>query len=110
MTTMSYGDEVHSTSELRELDDVEMHLSERELEVASRLVRSLAEPFEISRYRDSYREAVLDLIDRKAGGEQVESQRIEQRQPVETTDLMGALRASLAQVEEREETLSRSAA
>jgi len=110
MTTMSYGDEVHSTSELRELDDVEMHLSERELEVASRLVRSLAEPFEISRYRDSYREAVLDLIDRKAGGEQIETQRIERRQPVETTDLMGALRASLAQVEGREEALSRSAA
>jgi DNA end-binding protein Ku len=111
MTTMSYGDEVHSTSELRELDDVEMHLSERELEVASRLVRSLAEPFAIARYRDSYREAVLDLIDRKAGGEQVEAQPVEQRQPAETTDLMGALRASIAQVvQEREGTLSRTAA
>ena len=111
MTTMSYGDEVHSTSELRELDDVEMRLSERELEVASRLVRTLAEPFEIARYRDSYREAVLDLIDRKAGGQQVEKQRDERRQPAETTDLMGALQASLDQaVQEHEGEVSRAAA
>ncbi len=110
MTTMSFGDEVHSTSEIRELDDVEMSPTERELEVASRLVRSLAEPFQISRYRDSYREAVLDLIDRKAGGEQIEAQPIERRQPAETIDVMGALQASLAQVEEeREGALSHAA-
>ena len=33
MTTMNYGDEVHSISELRELGDCEMQVSERELEV-----------------------------------------------------------------------------
>jgi DNA end-binding protein Ku len=95
MTTMHYGDEVNSTSELRELDDVQMQVSERELEIARRLVRSLAEPFDIGRYRDSYRESVLDLIDRKAGGEQVEALPVAQRRPRETTDLMGALQASL---------------
>ncbi len=110
MTTMSYGDEVHSTSELRELDEVEMQVSERELEVAGRLVRSLAEPFEISRYRDSYREAVLDLIDRKAGGEQIEAQPVQRRRPAETTDLMGALQASLDQVQEQREGEVRQAA
>ena len=39
--------------------------------MARRLVESLAEPFDISRYRDTYREAVLDLIDRKASGEEI---------------------------------------
>jgi DNA end-binding protein Ku len=101
MTTMHYGDEVHSTSELHELDDVQMQVSERELEVARRLVRALAEPFDISRYRDSYREAVLDLVDRKAGGERVQAQPVEQRRPSETTDLIGALQASLEQARER---------
>ena len=101
MTTMHYGDEVHSTSELRELDDVEMQVSERELEIARRLVRSLAEPFDIARYRDSYRESVLDLIDRKAGGEQVQARPVAQRRPSETTDLMGALQASLERAQER---------
>jgi DNA end-binding protein Ku len=101
MTTMHYGDEVHSTNELHELDDVEMQVSERELEIARRLVRSLAEPFDITRYRDSYRESVLDLIDRKAGGEQVQARPVAQRRPSETTDLMGALQASLERAGER---------
>jgi DNA end-binding protein Ku len=109
MTTMSYGDEVHATSELHELDDISTDLSEREREVAGRLVRSLAEPFKIARYRDSYREAMLDLIDRKAGGEQIEVQLPERRRPVQTTDLMGALQASLAQVQEREQARNPSA-
>jgi DNA end-binding protein Ku len=102
MTTMHYGDEVHSISELRELGELEMQVSERELEIGRRLMRSLAEPFDITRYRDSYREAILDLIDRKAGGEQVQADPVEQRRPAETTDLMGALQASLARVQERE--------
>jgi DNA end-binding protein Ku len=102
MTTMNYGDEVHSISELRELGELEMKISERELEIGRRLVRSLAEPFDITRYRDSYREAILDLIDRKAGGEQVQAQPVEQRRPVQTTDLMGALQASLEQTRERD--------
>jgi DNA end-binding protein Ku len=103
MTTMNFGDEVRDTSELRELGEVQMQVSGRELDVARRLVESLAEPFDISRYHDTYREAVLDLIDRKASGEEIDAQPVAQRQPTETTDLMGALQASLAQVRERGE-------
>jgi DNA end-binding protein Ku len=106
MTTMNFGDEVHDPSELHELGEVQMQVSGRELDVARRLVRSLAEPFDISRYRDTYREAVLDLIDRKASGEEIEAQPVVQRRPTETTDVMGALQASLEQARE----LSRSAA
>jgi DNA end-binding protein Ku len=107
MTTMNFGDEVRDTSELRELGEVQMQVSGRELDVARRLVESLAEPFDISRYRDTYREAVLDLIDRKASGEEVEVEPIEQRQPTATTDVMAALEASL---EQQTRELSRSAA
>jgi DNA end-binding protein Ku len=102
MTTMNFGDEVRDTSELRELGEVQMQVSGRELDVARRLVQSLAEPFDISRYRDTYREAVLDLIDRKASGEEIEAQPVDQRRPTATTDVMGALQASLEQVRERE--------
>jgi len=110
MTTMNFGDEVTPTSELRELGDVQMQVSERELDVARRLVRSLAEPFDISRYHDTYREAVLELIDRKASGEEIEVRPVLKRQPTPTDDVMGALQASLEQVRERESELSRSAA
>jgi DNA end-binding protein Ku len=104
MTTLNYADEINSTSELRELsDDGETpNVSERELDVARRLVQSLAEPFDIGRYRDTYREAVLDLIDRKASGEEVV---VEEPRPavqeLRSPDLMGALQASLEQARER---------
>ena len=78
-----------------------MAVGERELDVARRLVQSLAQPFDIGRYKDTYREAVLDLIDRKAGGEQIV---VEPRPAVEalrSPDLMGALQASLEQARER---------
>jgi DNA end-binding protein Ku len=103
MTTLSYADEINPTSELRELGGEEdaAAVGERELDVARRLVESLAEPFDISRYKDTYREAVLDLIDRKASGEEIV---VEPRPAVETLqspDLMGALQASLERARER---------
>jgi DNA end-binding protein Ku len=104
MTTLSYADEINPTSELRELggEEESAAVGERELDVARRLVESLAEPFDITRYKDTYREAVLDLIDRKASGEEVV---VEPRPAVETLqspDLMGALQASLERARERD--------
>jgi len=102
MSTLTYADEVNPASELRELsEEREVTVGERELEVARRLVQSLAVPFEVDRYKDNYREAVLDLIDRKAGGEEIV---VEPRPTVEvlqSPDLMGALQASLEQVRKR---------
>jgi DNA end-binding protein Ku len=105
MTTLTYADEVNSTSELRELGEEEEApaVGERELDVAKRLVESLAEPFDISRYRDTYREAVLDLIDRKASGEEIVVQARPAVQALQSPDLMGALQASLERARERDE-------
>ncbi len=94
MMTMSYGDEVNPTAGLRELGGVEEQADERELEVARRLVASISVPFEIDRYQDSFREAVLDLIDRKAAGERVQMA-CEPEPPPESPDVLEALEASL---------------
>ncbi len=103
MTTLTYADEVNPTSELRELGGEEESpaVGERELDVAKRLVESLAEPFDIGRYRDTYREAVLDLIDRKAGGEEIVVEPRPAVETLQTPDLMGALQASLERARER---------
>jgi DNA end-binding protein Ku len=102
MTTLYYADEINPTSELRELqDEQEASVGERELEVARRLVQSLAEPFDIGRYRDTYREAVLELIDRKASGEEVVVEPPPAVQTLQAPDLMGALQASLQRARER---------
>jgi DNA end-binding protein Ku len=101
MTAMNFPDEIQSPHAIRELEDIDgVSVSERELSVAQRLVDSIAEPFDVSKYHDNYREALLDLIDRKAAGEEVVVQPAPRREPTATPDLMGALEASLEQARE----------
>jgi DNA end-binding protein Ku len=97
MLTMSYGDEVNTTTGLRELQGLDGEVDEQELDVARRLVASIAEPFDIDKYQDSFREAVLDLVDRKAAGEPLQ-QGAEPERPPDSPDVMKALEASLEQV------------
>ena len=59
----------------------------------SQLVESLHREFDPSDYEDSYREAVLELIERKAKGEEIEAARARARGGA--GDLMAALQASL---------------
>jgi DNA end-binding protein Ku len=102
MATMNFDDEIQPTDDLEELNQDDVQPTERELAVARRLVESIAEPFEVSRYRDTYREALLELIDRKAAGEDVVAQPPATPQPLQAPDLMSALEASLEQVRGRQ--------
>jgi DNA end-binding protein Ku len=90
--TMRFHDEVVRGDEL-EVERPAKGPSEQEVEMAARLVDSLYREFDPTDYEDSYREAVLELIERKAKGEAVE---VEAEEPQEeTSDLMAALQASL---------------
>ncbi|HST56833.1 MAG TPA: Ku protein [Solirubrobacteraceae bacterium] len=102
MTTMNFGDEVSSHTRLREMQNMKVDVSERELSVARRLVESISESFDISKYHDTYREALLDLIDRKAAGEEIVVHAPREREELQAPDLMSALQASLDAVRERE--------
>jgi DNA end-binding protein Ku len=98
LTTMLWGDEVLPPDRLDELDSVEeSEPSERELKMAEQLIESLSGSFEPERFKDEYRERVLDLIERKAAGEQIAVQP-QAEEPEAAPDLMAALEASLAAV------------
>ncbi len=104
MTTLNFDDEIQRTTDLGELREAEeVQLSENEREIAHRLVESIARPFDITNYHDTYREALLELIDRKAGGEQVVLEPPVREEPLQTADLMSALEASMEQVRARRE-------
>jgi DNA end-binding protein Ku len=93
---MNFHDEVIDAASLDEVpaaDDVETN--KRELDIAKQLVDSLAEPFEPESYRDTYREEVLDLIERKAAGEEIAVQPAREEEEAPVPDLMSALKASL---------------
>ena len=72
LTTMLWGDEVLSPDRLDELEAVEdAPATDRELKMAEQLIESLSAAFEPSKFHDEYREQVLDLIERKAAGEEI---------------------------------------
>ena len=98
LTTMLFGDEVLAPDRLDELDAVgQSQATPRELTMAQQLIDSLSAEFEPSKFRDDYRDRVLELIERKASGEQIALQpQAEEEAPV--PDLMAALEASLAAV------------
>jgi DNA end-binding protein Ku len=66
---------------------------DREIEMAGKLVDSLHERFDPDKRKDEYREAVLDMIKRKAAGKP--PRKPKEQPPEEAPDLMAALEASL---------------
>jgi DNA end-binding protein Ku len=98
METMIFADEVVPKDELDGLPEAEeLQVSDREVMMAQQLIESLATEFEPERYRDEYREKVLELIEAKAAGEEI-AVAPEAPAPEKVPDLMAALEASLAAV------------
>jgi len=103
MDTMLFADEVLPPERLDELPDPsEVTTTKRERDIASQLVGSLAGDFQPEKYRDSYREKVLALIERKAQGKEIALQPPAEEIDTAVPDLMGALKASLDAVRARE--------
>ena len=101
LSTMLYPDEIVAVDDLRVPTTAETKPSDRELDMAERLVESLTVEFDPSKYHDEYREKVLALIDAKAAGEVLEPPAAAPQQG-EVRDLMAALEASLAAAAERQ--------
>ncbi|HEX6586953.1 MAG TPA: Ku protein [Solirubrobacterales bacterium] len=101
LTTMRFHDEVSSPQDLdgEVFEEAKPKKPEkRELEMAKQLIESLTSDFKPDRYRDEYREELLDLLERKAAGKEVISAPTEEPKPTKAPDLMAALEDSLAAV------------
>ena len=93
MHTMRFHDEVATGDEF-DMDSPSKAPAKKEVDMAARLVDSLYEEFDPTAYEDEYRAAVLELIERKASGKQIEPP---DEEPEETNDdLMAALEASMS--------------
>jgi DNA end-binding protein Ku len=104
MATMVFADEIADPDAIDELEAVaDVEIGPRELEIAGQLVESLAGPFEPEKYRDTYRDEVLALVERKAQGEHIAVQPAAEDADEPVPDLMSALKASLDAVRAREE-------
>lgn len=98
LNTMVYADELNDVDELPELEAVEkVELTDRERAMAQSLVDSLSAGFEPAKYRDTYREQLLEILDRKAAGESEIVLEPMAASPTKVVDLLAALEASVAE-------------
>jgi DNA end-binding protein Ku len=89
---------VVGTADIDDLPDAkDLKVSERELKMARQLIESLTDTFDPAKYKDEYREKVLELIEAKADGQEIAVQPAAE-EPAKVPDLMAALEASLAAV------------
>src|SRR5215212_6763134 len=87
---------MHFADEVRSLEGIapgNVKVDERELAMASQLVEQFRDSFDPGEYRDTYRDALCEIIKAKRKGEPVHAEPT--GEPEAPTDLMAALRASL---------------
>jgi DNA end-binding protein Ku len=106
LETMYYADEVRSPAAL-DGDVGRGNLRSAEVEMAKTLVENLSEPFDASKYDDTYRKELLELIRAKAKGRKLPEP--EEGEEAEVVDLMAALRESVERTR-RKRTRSRAKA
>jgi DNA end-binding protein Ku len=95
LSTMYFADEIRSPESVENLP-AGVSLSKKEVQMATLLVSALSAKFDSTKFMDTYREQVLDLIQKKARGERI----VAEPAPVEARviDLMSALKSSLESV------------
>ena len=99
METMHFGDEVVPASKV-EAVDAKTKVDAREMKIAEQLIDSLTSKFDPGKYHDEYREAVMELVEKKARGEKVVVRPEGERAAPRGKDLIAALEASLAKAKE----------
>ncbi len=93
MHTMRFADELVTAGDL-DRPSAKHKPSDREADMAAKLVESLHADFDPEAFEDSYREAVLEVIRRKAAGEEIEAPEAPEKSDDEP-DLAAMLEASL---------------
>jgi DNA end-binding protein Ku len=88
---------MYFSHEIRKVDEFRTDLSlvkEKELALAQSLVEALAAEFEPDKYKDSYRENLLQMIESKKEGKEIVATPEPRQEKV--VDILEALKASLA--------------
>lgn len=100
LATMRFADEVVPAGQLEGLlgEESDVKPKTREIEMAKALIDSLANDFDPTSYKDEHRAELLALIERKASGEEIVSNDVEEPKPTKAPDLMAALEESLAAI------------
>lgn len=94
METIYYPDEVRAIDEIPGMPENE-DVDDKELKMANQLIDQLTAKFDPTKYTDTYRKAIMDMINAKIEGKEIHISKEAPEQNV--IDLMDALKASLGQ-------------
>ncbi len=99
-------DTMHFADELRAVDapPAAAAVGKRELEMATMLIDHMTTKFEPEKYKDTYKEALLELINEKVEGKEVVHEDEKVQQPTQVLDLMAFLKASIERTEKGAKT------
>jgi DNA end-binding protein Ku len=95
---MRFNSEIRDTSEL-ELPGREA-VSEKEMDMAVKLIDQLSEEWDPTQYKDTYIEDLKKIIQQKIEGKEIKPVEVEE-QPIEVTDLFSKLSQSLEMAKEK---------
>jgi DNA end-binding protein Ku len=90
--TMYFMEELHQANELSISEPAKF--DKKEIDLAKRLIETLAAPFQPDRFHDEYKQNVEKLIEKKRTGQKITP--IKQPKQPKVIDLMQALQESLA--------------
>ena len=97
LTTLKHADEVADPSGFEDLSKLK-EPSEEELDLAMKIVADLSGEFDIADYKDTYKDKIEELIDKKMKGEKIV---IEKPAKEEAKELMVALQETLKQLRKK---------
>jgi DNA end-binding protein Ku len=91
LETMFWPDEIRP-AEFEELDK-RVDVRPQEVQMAKSLIDNLTGDFKPEEFKDEYRQALLDMVEKKVAGEEIEA--VPEPEPTRVVDLMEALKASV---------------
>jgi DNA end-binding protein Ku len=109
LETMHFADEITSSKKL-DIPEQDAKSDKRELKVAEQLVQALSSDFDPSKYKDTYREALLELIDQKLKGGPVRGPARPKAAATKVVDIMDKLRESIKEAEKAKSSRPKPAA
>jgi len=104
---MHFADELAATSKLHIPKKVEV--GKREISMASALVDSMSSKWNPEKYKDDYREALMEVIEEKveAGGKEIEEKPKKAPKPTKVIDLVKVLQQSLEKTGGKKKTATK---
>jgi len=105
---------MHFADELADIEKLHLpkkaEVGKRELNMAKSLIDSMSSKWDPAKYKDDYREALMEVIEEKveAGGKEIEEKPKKAFKPTKVIDLVSVLQKSLHQTGARKKAMAKS--